>query len=299
MKKLLITDSFFMSQPYADQLTEAGYEVVRLDKAAATEAELIEALRGVSVYIIGGTEQVTDAVLDSTTVLEAIIFTGVDYSKYVPGEAVAKRKGITIRNAPGANAVAVAEFAVAVALAMQRQLFSISRNGSSKFLTTRSIENAKVGIVGMGTIGSVILDGIRAYKPQRICYYNHSTKDVGIEQVSLEELAHECDIIFLTLPASAGQIFTAEILAQVKYDCLLVSISPNNLIDYDALLVKLTNGEMRAAIDWPSPNPSFETLSLDTWLSFNSHSAYNTHEALDNVNASVTKTAIELLSTLR
>lgn len=245
MQKLLITDSFFMSQKYVDQLTDAGYVVVRLEKAAATEDELVEALRGVSVYIIGGTEQVTDKVLESTTELKAIIFTGVDYSKFVPGAATADKKGVALLNAPGANAVGVAEFAVAVALAMQRQLFSLSRNGSSKSLTTRTIQNSKVGIIGMGNIGSVILEAIRAFKPQKICYYNRSTKDVGIEQVSLEALVKDCDIIFLTLPASAGQIFDAQLLAQVKNDCLLVSISPNNLIDYEAL---------RCSLNWLTGN---------------------------------------------
>lgn len=296
MKRLLITDSFFIPQKYVDQLTNAGYEVIRLDKPAATEDELIDALKGVSVYIIGGVEQVTDRVLETTTELETIIFTGVDYSKFVPGEVTAKKKGISILNAPGANAIGVAEFAVAVALALQRQLFSISRNGSSKYVTTRSVQNSTVGIVGLGNIGSVILDGIKPYKPRKICYYNRSAKDVDIEQVSLDELVENCDIIFLTLPASAGQVFNADLLAKVKKDCLLVSISPINLIDYDALLPKLVNGEMRAAIDWPSPNPSLDTLPLDVWLSFNSHSGYNTYEAIDSVSASVTKTAIELVT---
>lgn len=287
-----------MTQKYVDQLTSAGYEVIRLKKTAATEEELIEALRGVSVYIIGGTEQVTDKVLESTTELKAIIFTGVDYSKFVSGTAMADQKGIALLNAPGANAIGVAEFAIAVALAMQRQLFSISRNGNVKSSTTQTIQNSTVGIVGMGNIGAVILDGVSAFKPKRICYYNRSTKAVDIEQVSLEELVKTCDIIFLTLPASAGQVFSAELLAQTKHNCLLVSISPNNLIDYEALLWKLTNGEIRAAIDWPSPNPSFDALSLDTWLSFNSHSAYNTTEALDGVNASVTDTAVKLLASV-
>lgn len=298
MQKLLITDSFFISQKYVDQLQNAGYEVVRLDKPAATEDELIEALQGVSLYIIGGVEQVTNRVLKSTTNLRAIIFTGVDYSKFVPGEETAKKKNISILNAPGANAIGVAEFAIAVALAMQRQLFSISRNGNSKFVTTRSIQNASVGIIGMGNIGSVILEGLEAFKPKSVRYYNRSTKNVAIKQVGLEELVATCDVLFLTLPASAGQVFDADLLAKVKNDCLLISISPINLIDYNALLTKLEGGEIRAAIDWPSPIPDFDKLPLDVWLSFNSHSAYNTHEAIESVNASVTKTALGLLDTL-
>jgi D-3-phosphoglycerate dehydrogenase len=296
MNKLLITDSFFVSQKNVDQLTSAGYEVVRLNKAAATEDELITALEGVSVYILGGTEQVTDRVLSSTKELKSILFPGVDYSKFISGLDTAQKMNISIFNAPGANAVGVAEFAIATALAMQRQLFSISRNGSSKFVTTKSVEGANVGIIGMGNIGSIILEGVQAFKPRSITYFCRSKKVVEAKFMNLRELVEQSDIVFLTLPASAGLVFDSELIQRMKSDSLLVSISPNTLIDYDALYYRLNRNEIRAAIDWPSPSPSFDALPLDTWLSFNSHGAYNTFEAIENVNASVTTTAVELLT---
>ncbi len=295
-KSLLITDSFFISPEHVQKLTDAGYAVQRLDKAAATEDELIEALRGVSVYIIGGIEQVTDKVLETTDSLESIIFTGVDYSKFIPGEETAKRKNIKLLNAPGANAIAVAEFAVAVALSMQRQLFTISRNGDKKFITTKSVEDSVIGIIGAGNIGQRIMSAISAYKPQKQLYFNRSKKDVKAELTDLDDLVASSDIIFLTLPASAGTVFNSSLIAKIKKDALLVSISPNNLIDYEALLKRLKTNEIRAAVDWPSPSEAFNELSLDTWLSFNSHSAYNTQKALSNVNDSVTDTAISILS---
>lgn len=297
-KSLLITDSFFISDEHVQTLTNAGYSVKRLDKAAATEDELIDALKGVAVYIIGGTEQVTDKVLNSTGTLEAIIFTGVDYLKYIPGEKTANDKGIKIINSPGANAVAVSEFAVAVALAMERQLFTISRNGSKKFVTTKSIENSIIGVIGAGNIGKHIIDAVSAYKPRKQLYFNRSEKDVNAERSDLENLVVNADIIFLTLPSNAGIVFDSSLISKIKLGSLLVSISPNNLIDYQALLLRLEANEIRAAIDWPSPTESFDKLSLDVWLSFNSHSAYNTHAAITNVNDSVTTTAISLIQWL-
>jgi len=295
-KKLLITDSFFISDVHVGRLIEAGYEVNRLNKAAATEDELIEALKDVSVYIIGGTEQVTDGVLESADKLEVIIFTGVDYSKFVPGEKTALAKGIKILNAPGANAVGVAEFAVSIALAMQRQLFSISRAGREKSVTTRSIEGSMIGVIGAGNIGQIIIKATEAFKPKEVIYYNRSSKNIVARQVGLGELVQISDIIFLTLPASAGMVLDSGLVSKIRKDCLLISISPNNLIDYSALLVRLKNGELRAAIDWPSPTDEFNDLPLDTWLSFNSHSAYNTHSAIRGVDDSITTTAISLLN---
>lgn len=294
-KQLLITDSFFISDNNVKALIDSGYEVKRLNKAAATEDELIDALKGVAVYIIGGLEQVTDKVLETTNSLEAILFPGVDYSKFVPGEQTAIRKNIKILNAPGANAAAVSEFAVAVALAMQRQLFSISRNGVEKFVTTKSIEDSVVGVIGAGNVGQSIIETIATFKPQNQLYYNRSDKNVRAQRCDLETLVSTANIIFLTLPAGAGTVFDSSLIAKMKMGSLLVSISPNNLIDYAALLQRLEANEIRAAIDWPSPTEAFNKLPLDTWLSFNSHCAYNTHKAVENVNDSVTATAISLI----
>jgi phosphoglycerate dehydrogenase-like enzyme len=295
-KKLLITDTFYVFDNHVSRLQAAGYEVIRLDKSAATEAELIEALKGVSVYIIGGIEQVTAAVIDSVTSLEAILFPGVDYEKYIPAAEAARQKGIKLLNAPAANAAAVAEFAVGVAIAMQRDLFGISRTGDKKYLTTKSIENSVIGMVGAGNIGQAIISGVSAFNPAEIVYYNRSPKAIAARQVELESLVATADIIFISLPLSAGLVFDTEIINQLKPGCLIVSISPLNLIDFKALLPRLQRGEIRCAIDWPAPSSEFENLPLDVWFNVQSHSAFDTYQAVQNVSDAVTDIAISLLA---
>ena len=268
---------------------------MRLEKAAATEAELIEALSGVSIYIIGGLEQVTDAVIASTDTLEAIIFCGVDYDKFIPAAEAARQKGIKLLNAPGANAVAVAEFAVGVAIVMQRDLFGISRTGSKKFQTTKSIQGSTVGVIGAGHIAQAIICGIVPFQPAEIVYSNRSKKDIAHKYISLEDLVSMSDIIFLTLPMKAGLTLSGDMISKIKNGCLIVSVSPMGLIDFNALLPRLEKGELRCAVDWPAPTAAFDQLPLDVWFHVNSHSAYNTASAIQRVSNSVTKTAINLL----
>ncbi len=50
---ILVTDSLFIFPEHEHMLSEAGYEVVRLNKSEPTEAELIEAVAGKVGYIIG------------------------------------------------------------------------------------------------------------------------------------------------------------------------------------------------------------------------------------------------------
>ena len=179
---------------------------------------------------------------------------------------------------------------------MQRQLFVSSRTGNQKFLTTRSVEGSTVGIIGAGNIGGIIARTVQMFSPLETLYFNRSAKDVPASRVELDELITRSDIIFLTLPLAAGRLLDAERIVSIKHDALLVSISPNNLIDYDALLPRLKDGTLRAAIDWPSPSAAYSMLPLDVWFSVNSHSAYNTHQALTNVNESITRTALDLLA---
>jgi len=125
--KVLITDTLFIGDEHVKQIEDAGYEVERLDKPNATEDELIEALQGKVGYVLGGIEKVTDKVIESTDQLKVIAFTGADWQALITGWEKAKEKGIKISNAPGANSPAVAELALTLTLAMQRNLFELGR----------------------------------------------------------------------------------------------------------------------------------------------------------------------------
>jgi len=120
MKSILITDSLFIFPEHEQQLKDAGYEVVRLDKPEATEEELCDAVRGKAGYILGGIEKVTDKVIDATDQLEAIVFTGIGFKSMIPGWKRAAEKGISIGNTPDSPTQAVAEWSIAAALLMNR-----------------------------------------------------------------------------------------------------------------------------------------------------------------------------------
>ena len=83
--KILVTDSLFIFPKHEQQLKDAGYEVVRLDKPEASEDELCEAVKGTVGYILGGVEKVTDKVIEAADNLRAIVFSGIGYKGFIPG----------------------------------------------------------------------------------------------------------------------------------------------------------------------------------------------------------------------
>lgn len=281
--KILVTDTLFIFDEHVKQIEEAGYEVVRLDKPKASEEELIEAVKGKVGYILGGIELITDKVLEAADELKVIAFTGTDWKHFIPGWETAKKKGIKIAQAPGANAPAVAEFAVAMGLLMERNLLELGRTGDKTFQTSGSFYQAEVGVIGAGKIGSRIIKTVSSLSPNKLRYNTRErhpeVENDGAEYSELNELLSNSDIIFLAAPGSAGTLLDAVAIEKLKDNALIVNIAPLELVDMNALLPRLQNETLRAAIDYPAPSEAYSKLPMHTWYNTNDHTAYNTQAA--------------------
>lgn len=297
--RVLITDTLFITEDHVKQIEAAGYETERLEKSAATEDELIEALKGKVGYILGGIEKVTDRVIESADELKAIAFTGADWQALITGWEKAKEKGIKISNAPGANSPAVAEFALTLTLAMQRNLFELGRTGDVGFETTGTLQNATVGVIGAGHIGSKIIKMLATFAPSKVMYYARNRRPEvetdGAAYSDLPSLLTSADVVIVAAPGSAGTIFDKAAIDSLKDNALLVSISPRNHFDFDALLARLRKGTLRAAIDWPAPKGEYKDLPLHSFFNTNNHTAYNTKEVIQICSDMGTNSLLNLL----
>jgi gluconate 2-dehydrogenase len=300
--KILITDTLFISSKNEHQIADAGYGFERLDVPAATEAQLIEALKGKVGYILGGIEKVTDAVIDSTTELKAIIFTGADWLHFIPGHKRATEKGIAIANTPGANARAVAEYTLTLMLAMIRDIFELGRTGDKKFETTRSLNQLTVGIIGMGRIGSLVAAHLNALGVKEILYFSRKPKPevekaTGAKFVTMDELLQQSDIVSLHASKEAGAGFIGkEQLAKMKDGALLINCGFAGSVDADALYAALSTGRIRSAQDDPI-DERFKSLPLSVWFSSNAQTAFNTQEAIKLTSDMATISLLNLLET--
>lgn len=297
IETILITDSLFIFDEHVKKLKAAGYEVERLDKPKASEDELIQAIKGKVGYILGGIEKVTPKVLEAADKLRAIAFTGADWQALIPGWEIARKESIKISNTPGSNATAVAEYAMAIALAMQRNVFELGRGGQKTFETTASIQGAVVGIVGMGNIGQKLITLTKAFDPRQIVYWSKHKKEVEAGFLDLSKLVEASDIIFVAVAGSADNLLSEAMINLAKNNALIVSISPLNVTDMEALLKRLKAGTLRAATDWPAPSPAFDQLPKNVWYNSNDHTAYNTFPANQLASDWATDSIINLLQT--
>lgn len=302
--KILVTDSLFIKDRHVKMLEKAGFKVERLDKPAATEEELCEAVKGKVGYILGGIEKVTQKVIDSADILQAIVFTGTGWQGFIPGHKRATEKGIKIGAAPHLNAHAVAEFGMTMTLIMCRDAIDLARDGKKTFETTRSLSEIQVGILGLGHIGkeyAVMAKGMGATE----LYYANRTRytdvesDLNVKYLDKDKLFSECDLIFVSLAETGpGERYVSRSnISSMKDGAILVSTSDPLLFDQNALLEALGKGKIRAAFDENIENEQFQKLPIGTWYTPNASTAFNTGKTVEDVSTSCVNTLINLLKT--
>ncbi|HSW79085.1 MAG TPA: NAD(P)-dependent oxidoreductase [Candidatus Babeliales bacterium] len=297
--KILVTDSLFIFDEHIKKLEAAGYEVERLDKPDASEDELCEAIKDKVAYVLGGVERATKKVIDSAPELKVISFPGIGYQWLIPAWQYAMQKGILIGNTPDAPTHAAAEWSMMAALAMQRGLFEIGRTGTKQFKTFQGIEKTKVGIYGLGRIGTEIIKLIKPFRPSDIIYYStrkhpEIEKDLGIRFQPEDTVLSTVDILFICVPDAVGHnYFNDDRLSKLKNSALVVSISHLGIININDLDKALARG-VRVANDdpWPELLDKYGPEKLYTNLG---HNAFNTFPELKLASDEAVDSLINLL----
>jgi lactate dehydrogenase-like 2-hydroxyacid dehydrogenase len=167
------------------------------------------------------------------------------------------RRGIQVSHAPGVTAEPVGEFALALILASYRNVVrgdwqvrtgNWVSNGTP--LIGRSIEGARVGIVGLGAIGTALARRCHALNMQ-VSWWGRREK-IGVpwpRAGSLAQLAQDCDVLAVCASADASNIglISADIIDAVGPRGLLVNVARGQLVDEAALIDALKAGKLGAA----------------------------------------------------
>lgn len=114
--------------------------------------------------------------------------------------------GVAVFSAWAANAVPVAEYTVAQIILANKGYFQKFHHIPNKAWDNRNFGGrfpgnfgAKVGLIGIGMIGSLVSEMLKAYKLEVYAFdpflSDEKAKKLGIKKVSLETLFSECDVI--------------------------------------------------------------------------------------------------------
>lgn len=155
MKVLTTPRSYGKTDPEVfAMLRAAGLEVVRNETGGILDKEGMKALLADCDGVIVGVDPIDAEVIAAAPKLKAIAKYGVGVDN-IDLDA-AKARDIKVSRTVGANAEAVADYAMALLLAVARKTVLIDqhcRQGDWKKITTRDVTGGTIGILGLGAIG--------------------------------------------------------------------------------------------------------------------------------------------------
>jgi D-3-phosphoglycerate dehydrogenase len=241
--------------PEAQQVLRDAGAQVEFMADPITEGALVErlAVGDVAAVVLRGSKPFTARVLEAARGLKVIAKNGAGVDSV--DLAAAARRGITVAVAAGANADAVAEHAVALMMALARDLHRLDRTvrrggweGTS--WVGRDFRGSVVGLVGYGSIGRSTARLAQAVGAQVLVHRTAGGAADGFElEPDLDRLLARVDILSLHCPlndTTRGLIGRRE-LALMKPDALLVNTARGAVIDEAALVDALRAGRLGGA----------------------------------------------------
>jgi D-2-hydroxyacid dehydrogenase (NADP+) len=173
------------------------------------------------------------------------------------------KQGVRLANARGANERAVAEHAIALVLALTRQLHLLRDSQRVRhwrgMIGDRALREDELGgktivIVGMGHIGMRLAALARAFD-LRVIGVRRTARpepEVAYEVVAQCDLAKvlaRADVVALTCPLTPETegLLGAAALAAIKPGALLINVARGKVVDETALLAALADGRVHAA----------------------------------------------------
>lgn len=217
---------------------------------------LFAALADADAVLIRSATKIDAEALAHAPVLKVVARAGVGLDNVDIKAATAA--GVMVVNAPTSNIVSAAELTVGHVLSLARRIPAAHASLSAGEWKRSSYTGAElfektVGIVGLGRIGALVAARLAAFDMRVVAYDPYVTsaraQQLGVQLLSLEELVAESDFLTIHMPKTpetTGMI-GAEQFRAMKPTAYVVNVARGGLIDEEALLVALQNGEIAGA----------------------------------------------------
>lgn len=246
---IVVPDDFpsvFEGSAAHERAQKVGVVRVCNEQGANEAGELARRIGDAQVAVnIRAYAQFTDAVFAACPNLRMVSIWGVGTDN-MDLEAAARR-GITVCNTPGANAIAVAEHAVALMMAVARKVPQIDRDmrkGEWPREMLGQLHGKTLAVLGTGAIGSHVATLARAFG-MTVLEWSARRGTAAAR----DEMLKRADFVSLHVratPQTRGFIGARE-LALMKPDAILINTGRGALVEREALYDALSNRRIAGA----------------------------------------------------
>jgi D-3-phosphoglycerate dehydrogenase / 2-oxoglutarate reductase len=285
--KVLIADKFEKSG--LDGLKAAGCDVVY--QPDLKDDTLTAAIRDTTadVLVVRGTT-VTAPMLEAGP-LSLVVRAGAGYNTI--DVATASKRGIYVSNCPGKNAIAVAELAFALLLALDRRVpdnVADLRAGTwnkKEYSKARGLYGRTLGLLGYGNIGQEMARRAHAFGMPLVVWsrrFATGKDDAANEPIPLtlakspEEVAEKSDVlsVHLALNSETRGLVNAAVFAKLKPGSYFVNTARAEVVDQAALEQAIRERNVRVGLDVFANEPKDATGTFADAIASLSN-VYGTH----------------------
>ena len=268
--KVLVADKF--EQSGIDGLHTAGCDVVY--QPDLKDEALADAIRTTAAQVLVVRSTAVTAPMLEAGSLSLVVRAGAGYNTI--DVATASKRGIYVSNCPGKNAVAVAELAFALMLALDRRVpdnVADLRSGvwnKKEYSKARGLFGRTLGLLGYGSIGQEMARRAHAFGMPIVVWSRRFV--TGQERIadaavplqladSPEDAAARADVLSVHLalaPETRGMV-NAAVLGRLKPGSYFVNTARAEVVDHVALEKVVRERNIRAALDVFAAEPAGAT----------------------------------------
>lgn len=246
---IVVPDDFpsvFDGSAAHERAKKLGGVTLFCERGADDAAELARRIGGATVAVnIRAYAPFTDAVFAACPNLRLVSIWGVGTDQI--DLASAARRGITVCNTPGANAIAVGEHAIALMLSVARKIPQIDRDmraGEWPREMLGQLHGKTLAVLGTGAIGTHVAKLARAFGMTVLEW--SARRNSAAERDAVLRQADFVSLHVRLTPQTRGLIGARE-FALMKPETILINTGRGALVDRDALHEALANQRIAGA----------------------------------------------------
>ncbi|SDA50638.1 phosphoglycerate dehydrogenase [Methanobrevibacter millerae] len=261
----------------ADAINEKGIEnlkevaEVTVDTSITPE-ELINTIHEYHGIIVRSRTKVTKEVIDKADNLKIIARAGVGVDNIDLDAAT--EKGIMVVNSPESTSITVAEHTMGLLLSMARKLSIADKsvkegNWEKKKFMGVELRNKTLGVIGMGRIGSQVVNRCKSFEMDAVAYDPYLPEEVatqmGVELTDLETVLKKADFITIHVPLTpeTKHLISYDEFETMKDTVFITNCARGGIIDEEALYDALKNDKIGgAALDVYEEEPPAKDSKL-------------------------------------
>jgi len=252
--KVLVSDK--LSETAVQIFRDRGIDVTFAPDLGRDKIALLKAIGEFDGLAIRSATKVTEKILNNAPNLKVVGRAGIGVDNV--DIVAASKKGVIVMNTPFGNSITTAEHAIAMMMAVARQIPAASASThagkweKSRFMGVE-LTAKTLGVIGAGNIGSIVCERALGLKMKVIAYDPFLSEEradkIGVTKVGLDELLGRADFITFHLPLTdkTRNILSRDAIARLKPGVRIINCARGGLVDEVALAEALQSGHVAGA----------------------------------------------------